>query len=322
MDKLDIKQFFHKPWLNLPNIWKVKDTNVFYKLGKKPGFFYDDLQCVVQCVRRGRVCTATIENSGRTSFSQGTSLWWFRVKELDGISRYISIDTPDEVFEKFPILKKITYSGYSPFKDFSFSDLITSNEWYEEWDKGAKFMFGDIEPLEDSFSKIQAWKFLDAVDFILDVEDEYERFKASVVYSNLKKDLIRKQSNAQNAAGVFMALKLLKLGYSIYTGTSDNDNILTNDNYDFADIDVSDGDYSDLISNHDISFTGNSDNSSELASLQQELRKAQHDVDYYSGEINNFNDKTSSTYRSTCESHLNNATSRIRDIKSKISRLS
>ena len=321
MKEINIKQYFHGPWLNLRNMWKINDTNVFYRLGKKPGFFYDDLQCEVQCVRRGRMCTATIENSGRTSFSRGSSLWWFRVKELDGISRYISIDTPDEILNKFPILKKTTYDGFLPFKDFTFFDFISSDSRYDEWDKGAQFMFGDIAPLEECFSREQAKIFLNAVDFILDVEDEYERFKKSLVFSKLKKELIRKKESHQNAANVLFAIKLLKLGYSLYSGISDNDSSIIDNDGEFDDFDIDDNNYSDLSSNYDISFTGNNDHSAELASLKNDLQKAKHNVDYYTDEINNFNDKTSPTYRNTCVSHLNEATSKIQEIQSKINGL-
>ena len=122
---------------------------------------------------------------------------------------------------------------------------------------------------------------------------------------------------------------MLKLGYSLYTGIADNDNSIAYDNdyysdldindNDFVDIDINVDDYSNFNSDYNIAFTGNSD---KIESLQKELREAQGNVDYYTKEINNFTENTSATYRSTCQSNLNEATSKIKDLLSKIKNLS
>lgn len=70
-----------------------------------------------------------------------------------------------------------------------------------------------------------------------------------------------------------------------------------------------------------ITFTGSNDNSSKIQSLERDLEKAKHNVDYYSNQIDNFSEKTSATYQETCRSRLNEATSKIRDITSQIERL-
>ncbi|MGC3977790.1 MAG: hypothetical protein QM751_05855 [Paludibacteraceae bacterium] len=73
--------------------------------------------------------------------------------------------------------------------------------------------------------------------------------------------------------------------------------------------------------NYDVSFTGNSDNSQQIASLERDLRDANGRFDYYSHEIRNFTDNTSATYRSNCTSALNNATQKAASIANKIQQL-
>ena len=77
----------------------------------------------------------------------------------------------------------------------------------------------------------------------------------------------------------------------------------------------------DFGNGKDIIFTGNSDNSQQVASLQSELNKANNDIDYYTREIRNFTDKTSATHKSNCTSALNRATKKAVEVANKIKQL-
>ena len=195
---------------------------------------------------------------------------------------------------------------------------------------GARFLYGDIEPLENGYiTNEQCEKFIKTIDWILDAEEEYTKFKNSRFYLSLQEEIKKKQSEVSPALVGVTILRLLKLGYSIYNGVSDNSNIP--DSYDFSNLSVDNldnisldyitgTDYLDVPTLCDISFTGN-DNADKIASLQSDLRTAQHNADYYSKEINNFTDDTSATYRNTCTSRLNEATNKIKDIQSQINQL-
>lgn len=95
---------------------------------------------------------------------------------------------------------------------------------------------------------------------------------------------------------------------------TDSSNLISADD---LNADVSEG----QINENDIAFTGSNDNSRKIQSLEKDLEKAKHNVDYYSNQISNFSEKTSATYQATCRSRLNEATSIIRDITSQIERL-
>jgi len=76
-----------------------------------------------------------------------------------------------------------------------------------------------------------------------------------------------------------------------------------------------------------ISFEGssNADKISALqddvSSLKGELRTANQNIDYYEREIRNFNEHTSNTYRSGCQSHLQQAVEKVAEVTKKINSL-
>lgn len=74
-------------------------------------------------------------------------------------------------------------------------------------------------------------------------------------------------------------------------------------------------------SHSNVSFMGSEDNADKIASLERDLRTANGNIDYYSKEISNFNEHTSNTYRSNCESALRQATKKAAEIAEKISDL-
>lgn len=83
---------------------------------------------------------------------------------------------------------------------------------------------------------------------------------------------------------------------------------------------VTSGDYgtSELTneaSNSNISF------GSSRESLERELRDANHNMEYYERQIDNFNDSMSSTYRQTCLNGYDDAAKKAKEIADKLSRL-
>ena len=68
-------------------------------------------------------------------------------------------------------------------------------------------------------------------------------------------------------------------------------------------------------SNSNISF------GSSRESLERELRDANHNMEYYERQIDNFNDSMSSTYRQTCLNGYDDAAKKAKEIADKLSRL-
>lgn len=334
MSELVTRIHFHDCLESYPHVKKFDNTNIFYKFGVKPGIVYDDRQCIMHCVRRNQFCTVNIENTGNNSFFFGkmVSFWQFRLWSLDSFKPSLLLDLPEKILNKFPHLKQIIRHEF-PFNDFLFHEFYKRPgipDYEVDFYDGARFLYADIEPLENGYiTKEQCARFIKTVDWILDVEEEFNRFKNSRLFINLQEEIKKKQDKISPVIVGLTIFKLLRIGYSLYSGFSDNSN--TPESFDFSNysVDNLDGDSLDYITGSDfydvqtlcdISFTGN-DNANQIASLQSDLRTAQHNADFYSKEINNFTDNTSSTYRSTCISRLNDATSKIKDIQSQINRL-
>lgn len=190
----------------------------------------------------------------------------------------------------------------------------------------------------------------------MEIEQEYESFKETVYFKALEDSYRKHKPQSDNIAASLTVVKLVYLGFRIFNlggansgdfnGSFDGDIPL--DNLDLSmddalsqldanptlldyfvspadtsiDSSFSDGNIDGALGNSDyISFTGNSDNLQQIASLQSELNVANRDIDYYTREIRNFTDKTSNTYRTNCTSALNRATQKAADIVSKIQQL-
>jgi len=333
---------FHQSWLNLPSFQEYNGVMIHYKMGLSKGIFYDDKRCIIQFNRSGKVCTVSIYNDGGIiepeygNFSIGSKLF-------DSFDRFFNVATPVKIREQFPLLNKL----------IEHKTGVNSLEFYCFRDLGSSFSATRLEPLKgDSLSSSQMDTIIAMSDEVMKIENEYQRYKETRYYNMLLR-IIRKQKKSDDYTVGVILLRLALMAFRTYSNFSDSDfdySCLEDDDMYESFCDISEKDVQSQIDSNDefvdfitskdadisedgasiniqdsgiselVSFTGN-DNSEKIKSLESELAKANHDIQYYLREINNFTDKTSNTYRSNCQSALNRATQKAADIASRIQNL-
>lgn len=347
IDNEQVFSDFHCRWLNLPKTQYYNSIKINYRIGSDGGFFFDDKRCILQIIRRNKVCTVCIWNDGGFmvplygNYSIDTSF-------LNKFDKFFNTTTPQKIREYYPLLNMLI-ENKTPIKGLKF---------YCFKDLGASFSINNNEPIQgDKFTESQIELIVKAIDCIMDIEDEFLSFKQSKYYVALdkyyKENKLKNKEREDNVALYATLAKLALIGLKLYNvsgsgggdlngnfdgnfdGNISLDNVDMSMNDALAQIDtnpdvlaylvspdnsVSDGGFMGIDNGGDISFTGN-DNSQQIASLQSDLSRAKHDIDYYTREINNFNDNTSSTYRSNCLSALRRATQKAAELSDKIQQL-
>lgn len=342
IDNEQVSSDFHCKWLNLPKTQCHNNIKINYRIGTDGGFFFEDKRCILQIIRRNKICTVCIWNDGGFmvplygNYSIDASF-------LNKFDQFFNITTPQKIREYYPLLN-ILIEHKTPMKGL---------EFYCFKDSCAGFLINNNEPIKgDKFTESQIKLIVKAIDCIMDIEDEFLSFKQSKYYVALdkyfKENKLKNKEHENNIALYATLTKLALIGLRLYNASGSgggdiNGNFNGNISLDNVDLSMNDA-IAQLDTNSDvlayfvspdnsmsdggfiggngeyISFTG-SDNSQQIASLQSDLNSAKHDIDYYTREINNFNDKTSSTYRSNCLSALNRATQKAAELSNKIQQL-
>lgn len=346
IDNTQVNSDFHCSWQNLPKVQCYKDITVHYRMGSDGGFFFDDKRCIMQMQRSGKICTVTVYNDGgfidtlHGNYHLSTSF-------LNRFDKYFNVATPAKIRERYPLLNKMLEHETS----------IPSLSFYCFKDLGASFCILRGEPIrEDRLSESQLKLILSAVDCVLEIEQEYESFKETMYFKALEDSYKKLKPKSDKVAASLTVVKLVYVGLRIFNLGGSNggdfngcfDGDISLDNVDLSmddalsqldanptlvdyfvspadasiDSSCSDGNIDGALSPSDyVSFTGNSDNAQQIASLQSDLNAANRDIDYYTREIRNFTDGTSNTYRANCTSALNRATQKAADVASKIQQL-
>lgn len=346
IDGSQVKSDFHCSWQNFPKVQYYKGVSIHYRMGSDNGFFFNDKRCIMQMKRSGKTCTVTIFNDGgfidalHGNYSIDTSF-------LNRFDKFFNVATPEKLREHYPLLNRLL-EGKTSVPSLTFFCC-------EEY--GASFLISRGEPLRgDKLSESQLKLILSAVDCVLEIEQEYESFKKSVYFKALENSYRKHKPQSNNIAATLTVVKLVYLGFKIFNlgggnsgdfngafeGDISLDNLDSSMNDALSQLDTnpalidyfvspadtsispncSDANFNGDLENSDyISFTGNNDNSQQIASLQSDLNAAKGDIDYYTREINNFTDKRSNTYRANCISSLNRATQKAADIANKIQQL-
>lgn len=346
IDNEELPSDFHCRWHNFPKIQYCNGITIFYKIGES-GVLFKDKRCILQIMRRNKVCTVTICNDGGI-FSSITADYHIATSFLDHFGEYFNRATPRKIREYYPLLNMLI-DDKTVMKELQFHCF----------NMDSSFMIWENEPiLGDKFTDTQVKLIVKAIDCILDIEDEFLLFKQSKFYVALNKYFREKRlankKHTNNIALYASVAKMALLALRVYNAggsggadyNGDFDVSIDSGNISFDNFDLSMNDaitqldtnpdvldylvspdnssldygYNVGYNGGDISFTGG-DNSQQIASLQTDLNKAKHDIDYYSKEINQFDDNTSSTYRSNCLSSLNSATQKAKDLASKIEKL-
>jgi hypothetical protein len=211
-----LKEFdFHAPWKDLPKKKRYNDVDIYFKVTFVSGVVYDDVRFFVQVIREGMPCQVTFDI---TRAFLGSDHCEYRIYDslFDNFHLYFSPSLPVPIREKFPLLNKMAsneniykYLSFSSFKPASFFTCQMSTKALQK----------------RKLTDVQANYIINVVDTVIRAEREYNIYKKSRFYHNLKKlhqEQMKKQESLQTMLGLYKTLRFGILCYNLLNGTSDS----------------------------------------------------------------------------------------------------
>lgn len=206
MAKLNLNRSFHYAWLNLPRRQVYKNVEFYYQIGSDGGFFFDDLQCIVQIVRREKTCTVTIHNDGGVLVPL-YGFYCFSTPILNTYRKSFQRSMPQQIRNRFPVLNELL--EYS-------SDRRTLSFYDGYPDLGSSFSILEGEPIKKSgLTRSQMKLILSSVDYILKAEEEYSQYQSTKLYEAIRESYKKQKEKGNNIAITIALFKLIKLGFSL-----------------------------------------------------------------------------------------------------------
>ena len=232
---------FNSPWQNLPKIKRYKGVDIHFIVNKVSGLIYDDAEYIIQVMRNDRSCTILFKIIHEFLSADYCSYLIFHPLFKDFEYKFPR-SLPSQIKERYPLLSKMIHHEnlckYLIFSSSKNSGLFSTCRMSTK-----KVKEGELTDIQSDF-------IIRAADTVLKAEGEYESYRNSVLYRNIKNaynEQKSKQENAQTAVGVYKALRFGMLCYNLMNGNSDSGSDLGS-TMDFSGVDLSNLDLPDNMS--------------------------------------------------------------------------
>ena len=211
---------FHSPWQDLPKVKTFNDVDIHFVVETKPGWFYDDYEYTIQVMRNNQCCTLTFYIF-HSFFDSDECHYAIDNPNLQRLTERFPHSLPAQIKERYPLLTKL-----------SKGEVLCNFLSFHCFDNHASFStchMSTKKVVDGELSDIQANFIIKAADTVLQAEQEYESYKKSVIYKNIKEAFVKqqalqksKQEKAQTALGIYKAVRFGLLCYNLMNGNSDS----------------------------------------------------------------------------------------------------
>ncbi|MBR5656350.1 MAG: hypothetical protein IKW98_06675 [Prevotella sp.] len=211
---------FHSPWQDLPKVKTFNGVDIHFVVEKELGWFNDNFHYTIQVMRNDQCCTLTFHII-HDLFDTGDCHYNIDNPNLERLTERFPHSLPPQIKERYPLLTKL--SKREILCNFLSFHCFDNHAYFDTCNMSIK------KVVDGELSDIQANFIIKAADTVLQAEQEYESYKKSVIYKNIKEAFVKqqalqksKQEKAQTALGIYKAVRFGLLCYNLMNGNSDS----------------------------------------------------------------------------------------------------